>query len=167
LMALYKGDSFGGRWFPRETGCRMAVAVPDLLQMTEGELDELFRRSEAGEIPDGEAEGTVLLRPGTELAGPAAKLIHFIAWQGKVFDRKKGELRNEILPFGVKAVRAMIYKEASWLDDRETIVLDYSKTSLAAHWIRDEIREIAPGTYLGLVYWERKKVLHFALKFPK
>jgi hypothetical protein len=81
----------------------MTVDVSDLLEMTEGELDELFQRSDAGEIPNGEAEGTVLLRPGTELAGPAAKLIHFFVWQGKVFDREKGELRNEILPFGLKA----------------------------------------------------------------
>jgi hypothetical protein len=107
--------------FPRETGCLVAVAVPDLLEMTEGELDELFRRSEAGEIPNGEGEGTVLLRPGTELSGPAAKLVHFIAWQGKVFDRERGELRNEILPFGLKAVRAKVYKQASWLDGKETI----------------------------------------------
>ena len=74
--------------------------------------------------------------------------------------------RNEILPFGIKAVRAKVYKDPSWLDGKETIVLDYSHTSLVAHWIRDEIREVGPGTYLGLVFWERDKVLHFALQFP-
>jgi hypothetical protein len=144
----------------------MAADVSGLLRMSGGELDDLFRQSDAGEIPDGEAEGTVLVEPGTELAGPAAKLIHFLAWKGKVFDRERGELRNEILPFGIKAVRAKVYKDPSWLDGEETIVLDYSKTSLAAHWIRDEIRSVGPGLYLGLVYWERKKVLHFALQFP-
>src|SRR5919199_4238053 len=144
----------------------MAVSVPQLLEMTDDELDGLFRRSEAGEIPRGEAEGTVLLRPGTQLAGPAAKLVHLLVWQGKVFDPERGELRNEILPFGIKAIQAKVYKDASWLDGNETIVLDYSHTSLVAHWIRDEIREVGPGTFLGLVYWERAKVLHFALKFP-
>jgi hypothetical protein len=134
--------------------------------MTDDELDQLFRRSDAGDIPRGEAEGTVLLRPGTELAGPAAKLIHLLVWQGKVFDPERGELRNEILPFGIKAVRAKVYKDPSWLDGKETIVLDYSDTSIVAHWIRDEIREVGPGTYLGLVFWERDKVLHFALQFP-
>ncbi len=143
----------------------MAVDVPDLLRMSQTDLDELFRRSEAGPIPSGEGEGTVLLQPGTELAEPAAKLIHFIAWQGKVFDPEKGELRNEILPFGIKAVRAKVYKDTSWFDGKESIVLDYSKTSLVAHWIRDEIRQVAPATYLGIVYWERSKVLNFALKF--
>ena len=144
----------------------MGVAVPQLLEMTDVDLDALFRASEAGVIPRGEAEGTVLVRPGTELAGPAAKLVHMLVWQGKVFDPERGELRNELLPFGIKAVRAKVYKDPSWLDDKETIVLDYSHTSLVAHWIRDEIREVGPGTYLGLVYWERKRLLHFALKFP-
>ena len=45
-------------------------------------------------------------------------------------------------------------------------MLDYSKTSLVAKWIRDEIREVSPGIYLGIVYWGKKKLIHFALKFP-
>lgn len=144
----------------------MPVDVPELLRTSQDDLDSLFRRSEAGEIPSGEGEGTVLVAPGTELAGPAAKLVHYLVWQGKVFDPAKGELRNEILPFGVKAVRAKVYLDASWLDGNQAIVLDYSHTSLVAHWIRDEIRLVGPGVYLGVVYWDKTKVLHFALKFP-
>jgi hypothetical protein len=142
-----------------------ALAVPDLLDMTPDELDDLFRRSPAGEIPDGDADGTVLVAPGTSLSDTAARLLHFIAWQGKVFDREKGELQNEVGPFGLKAIRAKVYKEPSWLDGKEAIILDYSQTSVVAQWIRDEIREVAPRLYLGLVYWERAKVLHFSLKF--
>jgi hypothetical protein len=33
-------------------------------------------------------------------------------------------------------------------------------------WIRDEIREIAPGTYLGKVYWGKKRLIDFVLEFP-
>ena len=144
----------------------MSVDVPQLSQMSNDELDALFRSSDCGEIPRGEGDGRVLVAPGTRLEGPAEKLIHLIAWQGKVFDPEQGELRNEILPFGLKAIRAKVYKDASWLDQKEAIVLDYSKTSLVAHWIRDEIREVSPGIYLGLVYWGRDRILHFALKFP-
>ena len=143
----------------------MVVDVPHLLQMSQDELDGLFRSTDCGEIPRGEAKGTVLIAPGTRLEGPAEKLIHIMAWKGKVFDPEKGELRNEILPFGIKAIRAKVYKDASWLDQKETIVLDYSKTSLVAHWIRDEIRAVSPSVYLGLVYWERDRILHFVLKF--
>lgn len=145
----------------------MPPDVPDLLDMPGDELDELFRRSPAGEIPDGEADGTVLLAPGTNLSDPAAKVLHLVAWKGKVFDREKGELLNEVGPLGLKLIRAKVYKEESWLDGKEAIVLDYSKTSLVAQWIRDEIREVAPRLYLGLVFWERAKILHFALKFDE
>lgn len=143
----------------------MPLDVPHLQTLTPDELDGVFRQSPAGEIPDGEAEGTVLLLPGTNVAEPVSKLIHVIAWQGKVFDRELGELRNEIGPFGLKAVRAKVYRDTSWFDGAEAIILDYSKTSLVAQWIRDEIREVSPGTYLGLVFWEQAKVLHFALEF--
>ena len=143
----------------------MAVDVPQLLEMSEDDLDDLFRSSDAGPIPAGEAKGTVLVQPGLSLEGNAAKIIHLLAWQGKVFDPEKGELRNEILPWGIKSIRAKVYKDASWLDQKETIVLDYSKTSLVAHWIRDEIREVGPGVYLGLVYWDHDRILRFALNF--
>jgi hypothetical protein len=67
----------------------------------------------------------------------------------------------------VRAIIAKIYKAASWLDGKECIVLDYSETSLIAHWIRDEIRSIAPGIYLGKVYWDKKRLIDFALDFKK
>ena len=143
----------------------MPLDLAHLQTLTPDELDELFRQSPAGAIPDGEADGVVLLASGTDLTGPLSKLIHLVGWKGKVFDREKGELLNRISPVGLEAVRANVYKEASWLDEKETIVLDYSKTSLVAQWIRDEIREVSPGVYLGLVFWERSKILHFALDF--
>jgi hypothetical protein len=143
----------------------MPPDVQDLLDMPQEELEKLFRRSPPGEIPDGEADGTVLVAPGTSLSHPAAKLLHLVAWKGKVFDREKGELFNEVGPFALKAVRAKVYKDESWFDGKEAIILDYSKTSVVAQWIRDEIREVAPRLYLGLVFWERARIAHFALKF--
>ena len=145
----------------------MAVDIPQLMKMTQAQLDDLFKQSPAGPIPDGEAEGTAIIAPGTQLEETAAKFIHFFAWQGKVFDAKAGELRNKILPVGVKAIVAKVYKEVSWYDGKECIVLDYSHTSLLAHWIRDEIRQVGDGVYLGIVYWGKKKLIDFALKFPK
>ena len=144
----------------------MALTHNDLLDLSGEELDELFRRSPAGEIPNGDAEGKVLVgSDDDDVSDKVAWIARTLAWKGKVFNREKGDLRNKILPFGIKAVRAKVYKDASWLDQKETIVLDYSKTSLVAHWVRDEIRSVAPGIYLGLVYWNRDRILHFALDF--
>ena len=143
----------------------MAVTVDDLLKMSQQELDDLFSAHEAGPIPNGEAEGTAIIAPGTALSSPMAKMINLFAWQGKVFDAEHGTLRNNILPFGLKAIVAQVYKGPSWHDQKECIVLDYSDTSTVAQWIRDEIRMIGPGLYLGKVYWEKARLIHFALEF--
>ena len=142
------------------------IDVPALMAMSQAELDATFRASPAGDIPDGEAEGTVLVAPGTELTGIAAKLIHLLAWKGKVFDAGRGDLRNEVLLTGIHAVQAKVYKNASWYDGQECIVLDYSQTSVVAHWIRDEMRLVAPNLYLGIVFWDHKKLIDFVLRFP-
>ena len=144
----------------------VAVDVPQLIEKSPDELAELFRGSPPGEIPVGKMNGTVLVAPGTEIAAPLKKFAELLVWQGKVFDPARGDLRNLILPFGVKAVRAKVYKDASWFDGQETIVLDYSKTSFIARKIRDEIRKVSPGVYLGLVFWGRTLILHFALTQP-
>ena len=145
----------------------MANTVPEMLKMSQTELDDLFTKSSAGEIPKGEAKGTAIVAPGTTYTQNIADFVNHFAWQGKVFDPSKGVLRNKILPFGLNAIIAKVYKGDSWMDGKECIVLDYSETSLVAHWIRDEIREIAPKTYLGKVYWDKKRLIDFALDFNK
>ena len=146
----------------------MALTQNDLLDLSSVELDELFGRSPAGEIPNGDADGKVLVgSENDKVSDDVAWVAKTLAWKGKVFSREKGDLKNKILPFGIKAVRAKVYKEASWFDGKETIVLDYSKTSFLARKVRDEIREVAPGLFLGLVYWEKDKVLHFSLDFGR
>jgi hypothetical protein len=143
----------------------MEYDVPQLLKMSQAQLDELFTKSSAGDIPDGQGEGTAIVAPGTTYTENLARFINLFAWQGKVFDAKKGVLKNRILPFGLNAIIAKVYKAPSWLDNKECIVLDYSETSTIAQWIRDEIRQIGPGLYLGKVYWDKKRLIDFALKF--
>lgn len=136
-----------------------------LMTMSQAELDRLFTESPVGEIPDGEAVGTAIIAPGTAMSPEIARFINTFAWQGKVFDAKKGVLRNRILPFGLNAIIAKVYKGPSWLDGKECIVLDYSETSLVAQWIRDEIREISPKFYLGKVYLGKSRLIDFCLQF--
>ena len=139
--------------------------MPQLLKMSNEQLDQLFSDSPAGDIPDGTAKGTAIIAPGTTYTADIAEFISLFAWQGKTFDAKRGVLRNRILPIGLNAIIATVYKDKSWLDQKECIVLDYSETSLVARWIRDEIRSIGPGFYLGRVYWDKKPLIHFTLQF--
>jgi hypothetical protein len=143
----------------------MAYDVPQLLQMANADLDALFSKSPAGDIPDGPAKGTAIIAPGTRYSAEIAEFVNLFAWQGKTFDAKNGVLRNRITAMGISAILAKVYKGTSWYDQKECIVLDYSETSLVAHWIRDEIRLIGPGFYLGRVYWGQKPLIHFCLEF--
>ena len=133
--------------------------------MTPAQLDALFGSSPAGDIPDGDSQGTAIIAPGTIYSPEIAEVVNHFGWQGKVFDAKDGVLVNKLLIFGLKAVIASVYKGPSWVDGKECIVLDYSETSIVASRIRDEIRMIEPDTYLGKVYWGRKRLIDFALEF--
>jgi len=144
----------------------MAYTSAQLLAMSQKELDDLFSSSPAGDIPNGEANGTAIIAPGTILSAETASLINIFGWQGKTFDAEHGTLTNRILAFGLNAIVAQVYKDKSWFDNKECIVLDYSKTSLLAKHIRDEIRQIGPGMYLGIVFWDQARTINFALQFP-
>jgi hypothetical protein len=148
----------------------MAYDVDQLLQKTDAELDAMFTAAAAdpGPIPDGKAEGTAIVANGTQFSGPIAKIINLFGWQGKTFNRESpefGTLRNRITAFGINAIVAEVKYDNSLLDGKKCILLDYSKTSTVAERVRDEIRMIAPNTYLGRVYWGTKPTIHFALQF--
>ena len=143
----------------------MAYDVPQLLAMSQKQLDDLFRASPPGEIPDGPARGTAIIAPGTTYSEPIAEVVNHFGWQGKVFDAARGTLKNRILAIGIEAIVARVYKGPSWLDGAECIVLDYSETSLVAQRVRDEIRLISPNFYLGKVYWGKDRLIDFCLQF--
>jgi hypothetical protein len=144
----------------------MSIDGAQLTKQSQQQLDDLFRQGSVDDVPVGSAEGTAILLPGRWISSAAATIIHLLIWKGKIVDPKGDSLRNKITPFGIPAIRASVYKEKSWFDSNECIVLDYSKTSLVARWIRDEIREVEPGRFLGIVYWGKKKFVNFFLVFP-
>jgi len=138
-----------------------------LITATRPELAELFSSGRAGAIPDGRGRGTVLLGTGGLAARVTAGLAYALAWRGKVVSARTARLLNILTPLQIEAIEAVIYKQDSWYDGAPCIVLDYSKTSFAARRIRDEIREIAPGVFLGIVFWGRRHVLDFSLDFTR
>jgi len=87
----------------------MPYDVAKLLTLSQAELDQLFTKSPVGNIPDGEGEGTAIVAPGTTYSDNIARFVSHFAWQGKVFDAKKGVLKNKILPYGLNAILAKVY----------------------------------------------------------
>ncbi len=146
----------------------MNKTVENWLCMSQEELDGVYKKALPGTIPAGNTDGTAIL-PGSPLSKAFAGLAKAFAWKGKVFDlfspdETKGVLTNKISLLSLPLIVAKVYKDKSWLDGKDTIVIDYGKTSLLAQKIRDEIREVEPGLYLGKVWWGQNRVLDFALE---
>ncbi|MEU6365244.1 hypothetical protein ABZ876_05755 [Streptomyces sp. NPDC046931] len=144
----------------------MALTETDLLKTGDAGLVELFRGSPPGDIPRGPLEGTGIVRwGGSLLAQPLARLVRLGVWRGKVFDHQ-GYLSNRMTAFDVLAIVAQVFVGQSLMDDRDCIVIDYSKISLVARGVRDEMREVEPGLYLGVVWLFGVRVGWFTLRVP-
>jgi hypothetical protein len=142
------------------------LTARDLPSMRGKQLDALFANAPAGQIPVGKGRGQALMATGTFAARALLTITRLLAWQGKVFDGPSHTLRNLVSPFGFKAITADVYVDASLFDGGPCVVLDYSKTSRVAGWVRDEIREIGPGLYVGLVYAGKRRLpIRFSLEF--
>jgi hypothetical protein len=150
---------------PNSAGTSGLTTPEAFMKASQSELDDLFRRCVPGPIPVGDSEGSAIFRPGSIVARIVAPLARWLMWKGKVFYPEQKQLLNKLTPFSIRAIRANVYVDKSWLDGQDTIVLDYSKTSVVCGMIRDEIREVVPGVYLGKVWLWRWRVLDFALRF--
>ena len=143
----------------------------DLLGMSREGLDEIFRSSPAGQIPEGRSRGTAIVFPGSWIGRFVAGVVRLFWWKGKVFRRdsasgeQRNSLKNLISPLAIRLFEANVYREDSWFADGEAIILDYSKSSFLVRKIRDEIREVTEGLYLGQVFWGQKRIVLFMLEF--
>ena len=140
-----------------------------LIGLKASQLALLFSNSPAGAIPLGESNGKAMFFPGTIL-GALLSFLGNLLWKGKIVDQSGHGLTNKIL--GLKLISAIVYRGTSWSDGKPSIIIDYLHTSLVAFFIRDEIRCVSPGLYLGKVYIRmpfkyRFCALWFALEFPR
>ncbi len=142
------------------------MTLEDLAKKNRSELDDLYQSIGAGPIPQGDSRGKAIFFPGTVLTQPMACLASGV-WGGKVFNPVEETLRNKIL--GLRLFKAKVYKGESWLDGKPSVIIDYSQTSFAVGFIRDEIRQVESGLYLGIAYFRTQPKptfgLYFALDF--
>jgi hypothetical protein len=124
-------------------------SMEQLVRMSPRELDALYQCATVGPVPAGKVRGRIILYPGKALAVPFSKAARLV-WQGKVFGPCGDTVVNKF--FGVRAIKGNVYQGESWRDGRPSLIIDYSETSLLYANYRDEIRQIAPGLYLGLLY---------------
>jgi len=110
--------------------------------------EALFCQGSLGCTPLGPTRGTVLYADGKH---PWLKAhMQGVVWKGKTF-HGDGTFTNRWLG-GVSAVSAGICVEPSWLDGQPCFVMQYAPDAPVFGNVRDELREIAPGTWLGRSY---------------
>jgi hypothetical protein len=140
------------------------VTEDALLAASPSELEALFRAAPAGPVPSGVLDGTLLPLPGSPVARAAAEVVRELVWQGKVVDPGGTSLRNRLTPLGVRAVAGAVRPADSLVDGRPCTVFDYSATSVVARGVRDEVRLVAPGLYLGVVWLFGRRIGWFAVR---
>lgn len=160
-----------------------APDLAELRRMTFKELDALYRsakRPSALSDLDGDAKGAMLAwrSPG---GGPLAWLLRTVGkssvfpWKGKSFKGQNSDLGGGINRVNlVRKMRWFPFKTrfgASFLDGNPTFVLDYSGPGNPPliRSIVDEVREVAPGLYMGpaalKVKGRPRPILFFAVSF--
>lgn len=164
---------------PQTAGCRAAgdrpaalcrptesnvplTSLKQLLSMGPAELDFLYQSHAGATLPCGKVRGRVILFPGTGMARPASSVGRLV-WQGKVFMPDGTQAVNRF--FGVRMIKGRVYQGSSWVDGQPSLILDYQSTSWVYRNYRDEIREVAPGLYLGLMYARTQPVPKFKMYF--
>ncbi len=150
-------------------GSKKPSTLEQLSKSSNDELACVYRHSSAGKMPDGSTDGRAIFMPGTAIGKIFSDIDNKI-WAGKVFDLKTGSLVNRIL--GQEIVKAELSRGPSWLDGKQSTIIDYKNTSLIAGFLRDEIREVRPGLYLGIAYArlpfnQSYPALYFALESKK
>lgn len=138
--------------------------LDQLVRMDRDQLEALYRAAEMGATPTGVTNGRAIRNPGSRLTVPAARVTR-VLWQGKVF-KDDGMMVNRVL--GLRAVHARVYVGDSWLDGRPAVIMDYAGTSRLFPDVRDEIREVSPGVWLGVMYTRKptgpEQTMFFALQ---
>lgn len=166
------------------------ILPEDLMAWEQDRLNELYADIGPGLMPDGFMEGTVIFSDAEHSPierlfakydpyGLLEKPLKFLGenlWRGKEFNAASGALWNRI--HHRKRFPAVVSCGTSLFDpSKSAIVIDYSRAREVegyhpgVDWamtqsgllIRDEIRMIRPGFYLGRAYTHGQFALNFLL----
>ena len=124
-------------------------SLEQLARLSWPDLEALYRACGPGTAPVGYARGVAIYCPEAPLAALRSRVTHLV-WRGKHFSACDGTLVNQWR--GFKAIRARVCDGESWLDGGPAVVMDYGATSWVWRDVRDELREVGPGLYLGAMF---------------
>lgn len=156
-------------------------SVDDLLDLDAPTLAALYRDAGVPRLSDvrGDLRGRMLAWPAVN--GMAAQVFRAAAsgdqfpWRGKSFspvDEHSGNGINRVVSDRWKVFRFTTFVGPSRAGDFDAVQLDYdhAENPFFIRAIKDEIRELEPGLYLGQAYLHTASrdtlVLYFGLELP-
>ena len=125
------------------------LTMKDLQRMSPCELAALYERSEVGTPFTGRMEGKILYVADAKFPKLRAKVNSF-AWRGKTA-QPSGDFTNRWVG-GLEAINSRYEIGPSWIDGKPAIVMQYPRDTKLLGNVRDEVREVAPGLYLGPIF---------------
>jgi len=147
------------------TGVRRLRALDALLDCSCAELQRLYENARAPRLGDvaGDLRGRMLAWPSLDKHPTVANAIRMFAgskafpWRGKSFDPKgevSGDGINRVISDRFRLFRFETFIGRSKAGDFDALQLDYDLPSNppVIRSIKDEIRELEPGLWLGQAY---------------
>lgn len=125
------------------------LTMKDLQKMSACELGELYAVSEVGTPFSGPMEGKILIITDAKFPKLRAKFQN-IAWKGKNA-QPDGTFVNRWVG-GIEKIGSRYEIAPSWVDGKPAIVVEYPSDTKLLWNMRDEVREVAPGLYMGPIY---------------
>ncbi len=128
---------------------RPCLTMHDLRHMSLCQLEALFRSAEIGTPPVGNGRGRLLC--STDPRHPRLTVLCSNAvWKGKVAELD-GHFTNRWLG-GIRAIDSQYAIGPSWVDGRPAVLMEYPPDTPLLANTHDELREVAPGLYVGPLY---------------
>lgn len=155
-----------------------SLTLEALSRMSEGALEDAYRWSETPsdvEGLNGALSGRLLTLSGPLGVGPARRLTRRIAcsrrfpWEGKTFQSWASARGSGVNRVRLLGERLWFHFETrlapSALDGEPCIVLDYGgdQNPWPVRQVRDELRQVAPGLWMGPATFRGVVLLYFAL----
>ena len=144
----------------------MAMDVHKLFEMSQEQLDDLFRKSPAGPIPDGADGGNRDRRAGHRLQSQDRGGDQPVRLAGQ--DLRRGAWRAAEQDFRVRTERDRrrgLQGARAGSTRRNASCSTTRRRRRSPSGSATRSGRLEPGTYLGEVYWEKKRLIHFALQF--
>jgi hypothetical protein len=131
-----------------ESGIAGPTCLDDLARLGPCELQCLFTQAEIGHPLVGTARGRLLYLTD-KMPRIKVRMANSV-WRGKTAD-EDGSFSNRWVG-GINWIDSHYVVGPSWVDGKPAIIMEYPAGTRLFWNMHDELREVAPGLYMGPVY---------------